>query len=579
MTLILLNARIAQITRSALCIMVAAATACSDSSAATSPTPTPTPNTTVDCPATLSLTVGQVVTGVTGTRLCLNAATSAAEYALIPFNGSTTSTTASFSVTAAGTTAASASPTLIASAGASFDVLGASSSASTLAPHRNENFEAGLRLRERAILPRRFSAARSWARGRGRSGASLDAIPSTVVAGQLLRLNADADSGCTAPKYRTGRVVAITNKAIVIADTDNPAGGYTDAEFAAFGATFDTLIDPLDRQNFGDPSDIDHNGKVILFFTKTVNDLTPVGSSSYIGGFFYARDLFPTAATADLDACPTSNVGEMFYIMVADPSRGGVFTKANVATEVYGTLAHEYQHLINASRRIYVNTAATDLEETWLDEGLAHTAEELLFFRVSGLQPRQNLAASAIQQSQALVNAFNSYETSNFGRYQEYLRNPSAYSPYADNDSLATRGATRAFLRYAADRRAASDGDTWFQLVNSTTSGIANLQNVFGSGVIDEFRDWGASVLTDDLTGVAATYQQPSWNYRSIFAALASSNVFPLTNVSLTPGTRTVSLIRGANAYLRFAVAAGSVPSIQWTGAPPSVQFTIVRTK
>ena len=116
-------------------------------------------------------------------------------------------------------------------------------------------------------------------------------------------------------------------------------------------------------------------------------------------------------------------------------------------------------------------------------------------------------------------------------------------------------------------------------MVNSTTTGIANLQNVFGSGVIDEFRDWGTSVLTDDLTGVAATYQQPSWNYRSIYAALSSSSVFPLSNVSLTPGAHTVSLVAGANAYLRFAVAAGTVPSIQWTGAPSSVQFTIVRTK
>src|SRR5205085_1524049 len=117
------------------------------------------------------------------------------------------------------------------------------------------------------------------------------------------------------------------------------------------------------------------------------NDLTPATSSSYIGGFFDARDLFPVASTADYAACPASNVGEMFYVMVPDPSRGGAFTKTNVASEVYGTLAHEYQHLINASRRMYVNTAATDFEETWLDEGLAHEAEELLFYRVSGLAP------------------------------------------------------------------------------------------------------------------------------------------------------------------------------------------------
>ena len=576
---IILKVTANRIGRIALGTTVAAVAACSDATTATSNPSTPTTNTTANCPSSLSLSVGQVVTGLTGTTMCLNATTSAAEYALIPFNGSTTSSTANFSVTAAGTSAPSAAPDLAAEAAASFDLRGAMAGTSGLVAQRNESFETHLRLRERALLPRRFAAARSWARGQSGARASLDVIPTSVVVGQLLRLNADADSGCTAPNYRTGRVVAITNRAIVVADTGNPSGGYTDAEYASFGATFDTLIDPLDRQNFGDPSDIDHNGHILLFFTKTVNDLTPKGSSSYIGGFFYARDLFPTTSTADLDACPTSNVGEMFYIMVADPSRGGVFTKANVLTEVEGTLAHEYQHLINASRRIYVNTAATDLEETWLDEGLAHTAEELLFYRVSGLQPRQNLSAATIQQSQAYVTAFNNYESSNFGRYESYLDAPSAYSVYADNDSLATRGATRAFLRYAADRRGTSDGDTWFQLVNSTTTGIANLQNVFGSGVIDEIRDWGISVLTDDLTGFATTYQQQSWNYRSIFAALESTSVFPLSTVSLAPGTKSVSLVRGANAYLRFAVAAGALPSVQWTGAPASVQFTIVRTK
>jgi hypothetical protein len=575
----ILQLRANHLARLALGATVAAAAACSDSNTPAPTGPTPTTNTTADCPSLLTLSVGQVVTGLTGSTVCLTATTSAAEYALVPFNGSTTSGTASFSLTAAGTSAPSAAPNLAAETNPSFDLLGAAAGTSGLAARRDESFEMGLRARERALLPRRFAAARSWMRATSQSGAALDAIPGSVVVGQLLKLNADADSGCTAPKYRTGRVVSISNRAIVVADTGNPSGGYTDAEYASFGVTFDTLIDPLDRQNFGDPSDIDHNGRVLLFFTKTVNDLTPKGSSSYIGGFFYARDLFPITSTADLDACPTSNVGEMFYVMVADPARGGVFTKANVTTEVEATLAHEYQHLINASRRIYVNTSATDLEETWLDEGLAHTAEELLFYRVSGLQPRQNLSAATIQASAAYVNAFNNYESANIGRYEEYLRTPSAYSPYTDNDSLATRGAIRAFLRYAADRRGASDGDTWFQLVNSTTTGIANLQNVFGSGVIDEFRDWGVSVLSDDLSGVAASYQQPSWNYRSIYAALLSTAVFPLTNVSLTPGTKSVSLVRGANAYLRFAVAAGGLPSVQRTGAPASVQFSIVRTK
>ena len=34
-------------------------------------------------------------------------------------------------------------------------------------------------------------------------------------------------------------------------------------------------------------------GRAVLFFTSAVNALTPIGASSFVGGFFYNRDLFP----------------------------------------------------------------------------------------------------------------------------------------------------------------------------------------------------------------------------------------------------------------------------------------------
>ena len=549
---------LSRITRASLLLGGAVATACSDSPTATIADTTKTNNnSTTTCTAPLTLTVGQVMPGITASSLCVSGGTTGAEYALIPWYGSTVSsasTTVSF--TATGTSTPSASPDLISSSSASFD-LSPSASPFTSSYPRNLAFDAKLRRRERASLAPLINGARSAMR-RSSSTAQFDAIPSNPAIGQILRLNANSDSSCTAPDYRGGRVVAITNRAIVVADTVNPTGGYSDDEYASLGVAFDTLVDPMDRAAFGDPSDIDHNGKIVLFFTKAVNDLTPKTSTSFIGGFFDARDLLPrryqpsisTAARGATSArCSTS-----WYRI---RTRGGAFSKTNVASEVLGTLAHEYQHLINAARRMYVNTAATDFEETWLNEGLSHIAEELLFYRVSGLAPRANLDAPTIRSSSAYVTAFNNYESDNFGRYQEFLQSPTKYAPYSDNDSLATRGATCAFLRSAADKLAPTDADTWFRLVNSTTTGLANLRNVFGSTVTTQLRDWSTSVLTDDLTGVAATYQQPSWNYRSVFAALSSS-VFPIATVSMTAGTRSVSLVAGSAAYTRFAVASGA---------------------
>ena len=534
-------------------------------------------STAVTCAPVQTLTTGQVLTGISGTRVCVGGVAAAAEYALVAFNSAPTSS-ASFSVSATDVTTPSASTDLI-----------AASRVSTLSPslelsaaaayHPLRGFEAQLRMKERAVLTPLIPSARAWQRQRATRGAAFDVIPGSVTTGQLLRLNANGTDACASPSYRMGRVVAVTSKAIIVADTTNPTGGFTDSEYTAFGNTFDTVVDPLDRGAFGDPSDIDGNGRVVIFFTSAVNDLTPKTSRSYVSGFFFSRDLFPTVATTNFAACAGSNMGEMFYVMVPDPTRAGAFTKANVSTEIIGTLAHEYQHLTNASRRMYVNTAAQDFEESWLDEGLAHIAEELLFYRVSGLSARQNLNVAAIRASTTSVDAFNHYASGNFGRYKSYLQNPTGYSAYADNDSLATRGASWSFLRYAADHAGTTDGTVWHDLVNSTTTGIANLTAVFGTGVVGELRDWGASVLTDDLTGASPPYSQASWNFRDIYATLDNASIFPVATTALASGSQSVTLVRGANAYLRFAVAAGGTGTVQWTSAPVAVQFSLVRIK
>jgi hypothetical protein len=236
--------------------------------------------------------------------------------------------------------------------------------------------------------------------------------------------------------------------------------------------------------------------------------------------------------------------------------------------------------LINAARRLYINTTADDFEEVWLNEGLSHIAEELLFYESTKLQPRANINVATIRRSQATIDAFSNDLIANFGRYESYLERPSDFSPFSSNDSLETRGATWSFLRYAADQRASSDGDIWNRLVNSSSTGFANLAQVFGADVLGLTRSWSVSVATDDLASVASTYQQPSWNSRDIYAALLSSTVFPLATRTLSSTAPTaITLVAGGSAYLRFGVGAATSPTISWTTQNAAVQMTLVRTK
>jgi hypothetical protein len=534
----------------------------------------------------VAMAVGQV-SGVTGSGACLSGGTSGADFALIAFHANPDSSAiASVNVTSQNAVALSTpdvAPSLnVLTNGRSIG----SFSRSRLNPAQLA-FDLNLRRKAQRELGPKMAAARQWMQNRAR----FNVVPTGALSlNQVITLNANGDDACGNPINVGGRVAAISQTAYVVTDTANPAGGFTDAEYQSFATTFDTLVNPVDVQNFGAPSDIDKNGKIIILFTKEVNKITPRGSNGIVAGFFYERDLFPTVGNGDLEGCASSNVSEMYYALVPDPN--GVFSdkrsKADVLDFTTSTLAHEYQHLINAGRRLYVNNAPT-FEDTWLNEGLSHIAEELLYFKATKLAPRQNIDVNAVIAAGS--DAFSEFQGGNIGRFEEFLSRPTSTSVYGGDDELQTRGATWFLLRYLADHKGSADSDTWFQLVNSTSHGQDNLRRVFGTDYMTRIRNWAVSVFTDDVTNVADNnFLEPSWNMRSIFPRLIDETTgralgkYPLAIVPLSDAVpANLSIVAGGEAYLRFTVPAGTSGSIDWAsgGLPvsPLLQFTVVRTK
>jgi hypothetical protein len=518
----------------------------------------------------LLLAPGDAVATGGGAQLQISGGTSGGEFLLVVADTTTTDTTGatrSFQVAASGISAAgtvSAPATSLASL--QVGTLGATA---RLGPVLDFGVAARLNARARQRLLPLFQLARTPAP----SGRLNSAVPSTVKVGDLVTLNV-SPRACDSIVYHAARIVAVGSKAIIAVDTLNPPGGFIAADYARFAANFDTLVYPLDVSNFGAPTDIDQNGHVILLFTRAVNELTPRGSTSFTGGFFFDRDLFPTTSTTPGFACPGSNFAEMFYLLSPDPAgsiNGNARTAVFVDSLVTPLIAHEFQHLINGSRRLYLNNA-NDFEVVWLNEGLSHIAEELLFYRQSGLTPRQNITVSTLRASNTIRNAFNQDQSSNAGRYGDYLSNPSTNSPIRMNDSLATRGATWDFLRYAADRKLRSgglDSDVWFALVNSVNNGVDNLRGVFGADVAGQLRDWSVSQYTDDVvSNASADYTQPSWNWHALFPAFNNgAGSYPLPVTSLPTAGASGSVIPGAAMFYRFAVAANGVASLTLSGA------------
>jgi hypothetical protein len=519
---------------------------------------------------------------------CIRSAVAGAQYALVAhYNTAVTNIAARIDVTGSGVTAPSlVFPTTVST---SLSLVGEETT------RRDLGFELALRQRERREIASRVAGARAWYNAARRvapaptPGASHAIIPATVREGDLLTVNVNALDFCSNPQLRTARVVAVTSGAVVLADTSNPAGGFTDAEYRDFGVAMDTLVNPVDTTAFGAPSDIDKNGKVGILFTKAVNELTPQGSpGGIILGFYYIRDLLPKLSP--FGDCPGSNESEMFYILVPDPNgtvNGNVRTKATVQSTATATVGHEYQHLINASRRMYVNDAPQVVEEVWLNEGLSHIAEELLYYRASGLAPRINIDATYLAVGSPARTIFDAYQRNNLARYREYLRAPETNSPLSMDDVLATRGATWSFLRYLADRTRTTDGDFWHRLVNSKLTGTPNIDDVLsGSGVtsVAALRDWSISVMTDDnVPGTSAAFQQPSWNFVS--AMPAAGLIYALTPRVLSDGVVAGATLKGGgSAYLRFAVPQNQEALIQVTGfngasLSPGMSLTVVRIK
>jgi hypothetical protein len=425
---------------------------------------------------------------------------------------------------------------------------------------------------QRALAPRVAAARQSWAprtaASRGISRALSSAAPQV---GDVITLNV-SDTPCDSIQLRGSRIVAIGAQAIVVADTMNPTGGFTQSDYQRFAARFDTLVYPVDVSNFGAPAPFGPEGKILLLFTSAVNALTMAKSESYVGGFFFSRDLYPDATT--MGGCAGSNMRNMFYLLAPDPTgtvNGNIRRTGFVDSVTTSVLAHEFQHLINASRRLYVNQGAKPFEEIWLNEGLSHVAEELLFYHEGESLPKNNLGATSIRASAKLVSAFNADEASNAGRYQDYLTEPAKSSPIRNDDSLSTRGATWDFLRYLADRKTAgggTDASVWQSLVNSKTSGIANLRQVFGTNIGSMLRDWSVSQYADDVVaGVSTDFLQPSWNWHSLYPALSGSAPYPLKIIQLSSAPASGSVIPGGAAFYRFSVAGNATATVTLTNS------------
>lgn len=221
---------------------------------------------------------------------------------------------------------------------------------------------------------------------------------------------------------------------------------------------------------YGEESDVNGDGKFAVLFTQTVNSMAH-SNTSMVTGFFLAKDVF------NASTYPSSNEMEIFYTVVPDedgdfgPALSKEFALSNILPSV---LPHEYQHMISFNWHYFINDGSA--EESWLNEGLSHLAED-----IASLDSSNYMTETGEE---------------NPSRVAYYLNNINN-TCFSCSSSLNARGGSYLFLRYIYEQAklgniAGVDHESLIEnLLNTDERGVDNLiHTVFGSEGTEE--DLGA---------------------------------------------------------------------------------------
>jgi hypothetical protein len=411
------------------------------------------------------------------------------------------------------------------------------------------------------------------------------AIPATAVGEtvslQVINRNPENTSICQNPHQRTGRVTAITENAILVEDVLNPVA-LSAADVQRIADEYEQLVHPVAVENFGEPTDVDGNGRVYIFMTSALNETASRAGGGITVGFTFALDLLPRVSSTGGSGCAASNEAEIFYLIAPDPE-GVIGLKVpeelvqRLSTSI---IVHEMQHMINAGRRLYEVEAAEEFEELWLNEGLSHIAEELVFYAATGFRPRTDINWGRVTTAEANFTSYHRFIRDNLSIYANYLRTPddeSLMGKSPSDDDFTTRGATWAFLRYLADQTPGEDAALFRALVNSPIGGLENLERALETDPLTWMQRWTVANYTDNLPedeGIDARFTQPSWNFRSIFEGELGS--IPLALRLLQPDTSLSVILRGGgSSYLVLGAKSGRQARLTTTraGAPVFGEF------
>ena len=455
--------------------------------------------------------------------------------------------------------------------------------------------EAGLRAREMASLNRLAAGPRMV------SGPA--AIPSDVVVGQMLSINVPDTNAdiCLNPVAITAEVKHIGTKGVWLEDVTNPAGGFAAADYQSLSDQLDNTIFDTDVAEFGDPTDMDGNGKIGIVVTREVNK-----QSASLLGFVSGGDLF------SVGSCSASNLAELYYGKAPDPmgDAGPAYSLAEALDDAPSLIAHEFVHIIQFGVR---TLAGAPFLSQWESEGQATMGEEVVGHAMEGNSPGQNYG-NVIIRGPGPVTGTKWYEGPFLDMAQYFGWNSdvaggmtkvsdapqqctwldsNAVSDGSDPDrpcvgGRQVYGVPWSFLRWLNDQFAANfaggEQDLQRALVSGSTSGFANISTVIGEPISTLLAQWAAALYVDDrVIGAATRLTMPSWDLFDLYeVGLPSGLKLVPTEVSYGDFTQTFKVRSASTGYFRISGTTRPATAVRARDLadgplPSTTQFWVVR--
>ena len=400
-----------------------------------------------------------------------------------------------------------------------------------------------------------------------------------MAPGERVTLWVAPGGSCTTGTQVEAVVRFVGTHTVWLEDLANPSGTFSDAEFEGLDAFYASRVQPVHDRYFGELSDVDLNGRILVLLTQEVNKV--VG----LGGYVTPTDLYPTTQ------CATSNHAEIFYVSAPNlgGADGGGPTSTSVLAGYRNLLVHEITHLVQANAYVLGGSGEKTI---WEIEGGATLAEQLVAYDLFGHGSGRNLGHAQVHQSEEsrawywggwIADMVSFFGWDGFGAGSGRVRGAPEECTWIGTEEDGNTGPCAGgqvygvpsmLLRFVMDRWGeeypGGEAALMRRFVNSPSAGFSSLEEVSGRGIEQILAEFYIALWGDGRPSSpgSAWDWMASWDLHDIFSRFPDDYQLQPRNSSSQSLREDANIRGGSSLYVHWSPSGSLAPTSIRVTAP-----------